>query len=297
MNRGMNEELQHLVTTQGGVISLRANPSLRHSIKRASGLRQLERLLPGIYGIPGASTSIAHRARAVALADPNAIITGEAAAALTWWPELRCGTLPVTRSGTHPPAAGYAWSRGRVPDELVVDAQGLRMSGVALSVLDMIPRIGGKAIDEALRRRVVSLTQLDEALRRTPNRRGNRDRAWLLRDSRDEPWSEPERLFHRHLRDAGVKGWETNYRVEIEPKAALLDVALPASLLAFEIDGRAYHSSAAAFERDRDRDGALAEAGWQVVRFSAAAVNDRDATIRRVLRIIAERRRVLRRGW
>lgn len=43
---------------------------------------------------------------------------------------------------------------------------------------------------------------------------------------------------------------------------------LPGVKLAVEIDGLAYHSSRAAFERDRFRQNVLVRAGWTVLRFT-----------------------------
>ena len=50
----------------------------------------------------------------------------------------------------------------------------------ALTVLDLIPTLGGKPIDEALRRRAATLEQMWRALELTPDRRGNTLRRALL---------------------------------------------------------------------------------------------------------------------
>ncbi len=288
---GMNNSLNQALVHHRGLISLRQHPSLRYVLRRAHHKGHLQRILPGIYCVAGQTLTVELRAHAAALADPDSVIGGEAAAALTWWPQVRVDAVQVTRHHQCAPAPGYCWRRGVLAPELTLTTGGMRLASPPLAVLDMIPRLGGRAIDEALRRRAVTLPELEGALALTPGRRGNLERAWLLQDSRDEPWSPPERLFHRHLRAARITGWVTNFRVDLGVRAAFLDVALPSLMLAFEIDGHTYHSSRTDFERDRERDAALAALGWQVVRLSAASVDDRDATMARVARIIAHRSR------
>ena len=75
-----------------------------------------------------------------------------------------------------------------------------------------------------------------EALRKTPHRAGNRERLKLLIDSRSEPWSAAERLSHRLLRAAGIKGWETNLPVRVAGQLFYIDIAFRQQKLAIEID-------------------------------------------------------------
>lgn len=102
----------------------------------------------------------------------------------------------------------------------------------------------------------------------TGDRLGNPQRRRLLLDSRDEPWSVPERRFHRLLRDAGITGWRANLPVRIGDARCYLDVAFELVLLAIEIDGRLYHSAPEAFELDRRRQNLLVLNGWHVLRFT-----------------------------
>jgi very-short-patch-repair endonuclease len=82
----------------------------------------------------------------------------------------------------------------------------------------------------------------------TAARVGNRTKRQLLLDSRAEPWSAPERLFHRLLRDAGITGWQANRAVIVNSSTFYLDVLFRRLKLAIEIDGRLYHTGADAFE-------------------------------------------------
>ncbi|RLP08616.1 endonuclease domain-containing protein [Propionibacterium australiense] len=110
----------------------------------------------------------------------------------------------------------------------------------------------------------------------------------LLTDSRDEPWSEGERLLHRLLRSAGLTGWRTNVAV----CGFRLDVAWIRFKVAVEVDGYEFHSGRETFESDRLRDQQLQAQGWAVARVTWRQLDENPenvvATVRRILR---------RRGW
>ena len=48
----------------------------------------------------------------------------------------------------------------------------------------------------------------------------------------------------------------------------VVDIAFPEDRVAIEIDGWAFHTDHAAFQKDRRRQNALALNGWQVLRFT-----------------------------
>lgn len=73
-----------------------------------------------------------------------------------------------------------------------------------LTVLDLTDVLGGAVIDEALRRSAVTLDDLHHALECTRGRRGNKERARLVAESRDEPWSELEIRGRRYCLDLAV---------------------------------------------------------------------------------------------
>jgi very-short-patch-repair endonuclease len=136
-----------------------------------------------------------------------------------------------------------------------------------------------------LRSRQATLQHLHEALAATPYRRGNLQRRLLVLESRANPWSPPERLAHRLLRDAGITGWVGNLRVMICGHSYYVDIGFPEINLAVEIDGREFHTAAADFERDRWRQNELVNAGWRVLRFTARMLEE---TPHLVLAVITE---------
>ena len=155
-------------------------------------------------------------------------------------------------------------------------------SGPAIVLNSALPSTGcyalaaeerAESIDIALRTRAAMLARMRDALSRTPNRSGNQTRLKLLIDSRDEPWSAAERLAHRLLRGAGIRGWQSNLPVIVSDQLYYLDIAFRSRRLALEIDGRMHEDDPGLFESDRWRQNALVFAGWRVLRFTWAMLD------------------------
>jgi len=249
------------------------HPDLKSSIGRAARAGELTRVLPGVFIPATEPVEWRVRAQAVSLAKPTAVLTRQTAAALTWWPELDVGSVTAALPTSVKPGLGIEFERRQIPGSLVADLEGRRVTCAALTVLDLIPDLGGTVIDEALRRRAVSLRWLWHALRLTRYRRGNDERAALLIDSRDQPWSELERLAHRELRRAGLTGWVANHCVTVDGRSFFIDVAFPLLKLALEFDGFEHHGSYSSFVADRSRDVLLARSGWRTLRFCLATLD------------------------
>lgn len=264
--------------------------SLGNLVRLAAQDGDVVKLLPGVYARENTWQT---RCRAAMLAALSSVIAGAAAPALTWWPTLAVeGPVDVYREAA--PQRGFRWLRGALPDDLVETRRGVRVTNAALTVLDLVGTLGARPIDEALRRRVVTIADLNQALDLTPGRAGNTLRRQLLDDSRDAPWSEFERGLHQRLRALRLP-WRftTNHLVALEDGAtAHLDVAFPELLLAFEADGYAYHGSHAAFVNDRRRDAQLTQLGWVVVRLAEESLRA-EWFGRRVLGILKNRARQL----
>lgn len=278
----------------GGVLRSTASPrELRVWVARAVQEGDLRRVLPGIYAPVGSEHLLGTRCAAVLAADPDAVIAGRAAAALSWWPDLPPGPVTAYRRSKPAPRPGFRWLAGSVPPELVTTRGGARFTTPELTVFDLIPELHGTAIDEALRRRVVTLDSLERALALTPGRPGNVERRWLLDDSRDRPWSELERQFQRRYRGMGLPhSYRTNFPVDLGDTRAFIDCALPGLRLGFETDGHEHHGTRSAFEHDRRRDAKLAERQWHIVRLTWSMVEDPDLE-RLVRAIVAAREQAL----
>lgn len=267
-------EIDHILRTQHGLICRRDHPGLAGSIDALLAGRRLKALLPGVYVVPEAADLPGTRLWAAQLWEPDAVLTHHAAAWLTFWPAVRVRTVTLAAPTRKAGRSGYAISRRAIPTDLVVERDGLRCTAPALTALDLVDSHGGEAIDVLLRSRQATLQHLHEALAGTPHRRGNLHRRRLVLESRENPWSPPERLAHRLLRDAGITGWVGNLRVVVHGHPYYIDIGFPEVKLAVEIDGREFHAGPAEFERDRWRQNDLVNAGWRVLRFTARMLED-----------------------
>ena len=194
------------------------------------------------------------------------MLTHEAAAAVSFWPSISVPTVRCVVRHARRPHAGFAFSRGHLPAELVWRRGPLRLTAPALTALDLCETMGGDAIDHALRRRATTIGLMRQALASTPRRAGNPRRRQLLLDSRDEPWSAAERNLHGLLRTAGITGWSANQSLRLGDLTVHPDIMFRRLRLVIEVDGRAFHSDADAFETDRRRQNLLVLHGWRVLR-------------------------------
>ena len=286
--RTTDADLLQALREGGGVLARRDHRGLVPAIDRAVRAGRLTPLLPGVYAATGAAPDLLVQARAVMAWSPDAVLTGRAAARLSFWPALPVGDVEAAARRVRARVPGYRFQRRSVDPELVLERQGLRMTLPALTALDLCDTLGGDAIDTVLRTRTASLAELHAVLERTGRRRGNGCRRALLLDSRDEPWSEAERRAHRLLRAAGLTGWLTNHLVVVRGARYYLDIAFPDAWLAIEIDGRV-HDRHEAFEHDRARQNDLVLEGWRVLRFTWAMLVDRpEAVLLAIVRALAE---------
>jgi very-short-patch-repair endonuclease len=142
--------------------------------------------------------------------------------------------------------------------------------------------------DRAAQQLWLAPAHITARLENQPGRWGNRRLQQLLPMISDRAESEAERRFHKLLRGADITGWNANFRVGVAGKTYRIDVAFPEARIAIEIDGFAYHSSQGAFQSDRQRDAALAAAGWRVVRFTwLDLTNDPAGVIARIRALLA----------
>lgn len=275
------------VIAEGPLIARREHPSEQSTIDWALRTGQLRSVLPGVLLVPEVADDLRWRMAAVAAWNPDAVILGEAAAQVGFWPEL-CVTEIEVAARTSARARGFRFVDRTLPTGLIDDSRRVRLAVPALAALDCINTRDTDAIDRALRSRRVTLPDLWAALEATPGRAGNREKRRALINSRTEPWSAAERLAHRILLEAKIFGWQANYQVHVDGRPYFLDIAFAGQRLAVEIDGRLHEDDPDIFEHDRLRQNALLLTGWRVLRFTWAMLVTEPgyvvAQIRRALR-------------
>ena len=197
----------------------------------------------------------------------QAVASGLAAA---WWhgltrfvPDVVEVTVP--RASHHPHRDGVRMRRRDLAQADVVERKWLRVTELALTVIEAAVRQGGGSslMDSALQRHV-ELRELWQAHLRNKGRHGSPAARRLLQVASDGARSEAERLLVKLLTEAGITGWRTNYPVG----DYVVDVAFPAQKVAIEVDGWAFHSDHEDFHKDRRRQNKIVQLGWKVLRFT-----------------------------
>ncbi|MGH3979345.1 MAG: DUF559 domain-containing protein [Pseudonocardiaceae bacterium] len=265
-------KLEVYLRRQAGVISheqaLAAGLS-RSAIKRRVSTGRWARLHPRVYHATDHPHTDEVRLRAAVLwAGVGAVAHGVSAA---WWHEL-WPRLPRPAELTVPRVRGPGRRPGiivrhRDVDELdLTTYRDLSVTGVALTAIEAAVALGPQGsvlLDRALQQRV-NFGWVWAAHCRNLGRRGSAAASALLTAAADRAASHAERLLVRLLHDAGISGWELGYAWH----GYQIDVAFPAQRIAIEVDGWAWHMTPERFVRDRQRQNAVVNGGWTVLRFS-----------------------------
>jgi very-short-patch-repair endonuclease len=173
------------------------------------------------------------------------------------------------------------------PDE-IGRLDGIPLTSPARTLIDLSATSHAgleQALAEAQVRRLVTAVQL---LQRAEGRSGAK-RLRRLVGSQHGPAltrSEAERRMLTLIRKAALPSPKTNAQLN----GYEVDFLWSESKLVVEVDGFAFHSTRAAFERDRARDAALVAAGYAVVRVTwRQLVEQPEAVVARVAAAIATR--------
>ncbi len=270
----MNRDDLNRHLRQHAVIALRTHPEAADAVHTGQKAGLVTRLLPGTYVLSDQVDHLAVRASAIAAWCPDAVLLGEAAAALTYWPDLRPGVIEVAANRR----ACYrkvSVSRRRIDPEWIVTDGRLRCTAPALTALDLAESTDGCSIDQFLRSHAGRISDLRRAIDAAPHRRGNKARRRFLLESRAEPWSIAERHLHALLHAAGITGWRSNLPIWLQGRRRYLDVAFDEPRVAIEFDGWEHHREGTRFVDDRRRQNALVLTGWLVLRFTWPDLCDR----------------------
>ena len=243
-----------------------------------------QRLYPCVYRVAGAPTSWRQQLMAVVLwAEQRCALSHRTAAALWGFARFREGPveLSVTRNLPAPHAATVHKLAALLPSETAV-IDGMRVTTPTRTLLDLSaiedrPTINA-CLDEALRRRWTTIEKLEMALARATHRRGVdvlRPLVAAIRGGEAPTESELERRVLDFLDAEGFPRPTTQARVFAGDKLRRLDFRFPGTKVVIEADGYASHSSAASFEKDRDRNDALVAHGYRVFHWTWAALRDR----------------------
>lgn len=273
----MNHLADELATS--GLALTRDHMTERARLGRLVRSGEIVRVLPGAFLRADLADDSTARIVAAARWAPDAVVTGMAAARLSFWPNAQVPIIELASARQFSPIPGFRFERRTIPPEHTQVRHGVRLTTPAFTAVDLASVDEGRCIDTALRARGATVDLLNEALSAQYRRRGTQARRRVVLRSRTEPWSALERATHRLLDDAGISGWVANHPVCLEGHWLYLDLWFAKSGLVIELDGRAFHSSPHDFERDRFRQNLIVLHGWQILRFTARMISDDPAGV------------------
>lgn len=187
-------------------------------------------------------------------------------------------TVPRNRNRSVSHEIKIHWTRDPIPEDYITTIDEIRATKPARTLLDLAEvepvDVIERCLDDALRRRLVSLPFLERWLQ-DPQRKRHRGAPVLQRliDARatigvTESPLETEVL--RILRNAGLPIPMLQYVVQDGDRfIARLDFAYPDPLVAIEADGFRYHDDRREFDHERARGNEIQAMGWRVLRVTS----------------------------
>jgi hypothetical protein len=287
-----------LAARQHGVVARQQLVELgfgRSAIERRLLAGRLHRVHRGVYAVGHPRLSHLGRLMAAVLAcGSDAVLSHHSAAALWTIKASARRLIDVTALRRN------HGRRRRVALHLVRDlhsddracAHGIPVTSIARTLLDLAevvqPHALARAVEEAERLQVFDLRAVDAVIERSRGHRGLGALKSAVLNYRELPpitRSELERRFLDLCRDAGlplpaVNVWIAGHEV---------DVLWAEERLVVELDGRTYHQTRAAFERDRIRDEALQLAGYRVLRVTHRRLDTDTAAVMAAIRSLLSR--------
>ena len=240
---------------------------------------------PGVYAISGTPPTWTQTVAAVALASqPQAWLSHETAGTLWGLPGVKDDEIHVV-TGLHRRVrlAGVRGHRsGALFDADLTTMQRIPVTTPARSIVDLSAQLThrqlGTAVDDAVRRRVMSLESFRGCVARLAEAPGRRTSVLQELLAERLPGYNPgdSDLETRVLCLLVAQGFPPpaqQHRVRIGGRTFRIDLAYPMLKLAIELDGWEFHSSRSAFDDDRTRANLLVAHGWTVVRFTSRSTD------------------------
>jgi predicted transcriptional regulator of viral defense system len=269
--------IARLAGRQHGVVARRqllAAGFASGAIERRLARGSLHPLHRGVYAV--GHTVLTRQARwlAAVLASGAGAVLSHRSAATLWalggWAR-RLVEVTVPRAQRARP--GIELRRGPLPDDEWTVRDGIPVTTVPRTLFDLAAvtdaRTLERAIAEAEVRRLHDPLSLAEIAARHPRRPGAATVRAVLAAERlgsGVTRSALEERFLALVDAAALPRPETNAHVPCRDGLVEVDCIWRAQRAIVELDGHAFHSSRAAYERDRARDRGLVAAGWHVAR-------------------------------
>lgn len=289
-------QAQHQVVSREQALGLGLTDRM---IARRLASGQLQKVVDGVYALPGAPPSLQRDAMAACLRlGPACVASHETAARLHDLPYVAhtgpVVTVPYGGTGRCSIAVVHRTRHLASSDRTLVD--GVPATSLARTLIDLAvvvrPIRLERIVDAALASRAVTLEEIDDAFdgvgRGGRRGRGAIGRILLQRGAGSVvPESVLEARFLALVRAAAIDPPVLQARPAWLPTCdGRVDLAWPSARVVVEADGRRWHSRDADDERDRRRDNAAVVAGWRVLRFTWSMVTREPEAVIAALRAV-----------
>jgi very-short-patch-repair endonuclease len=257
---------------QLGVIGIRGS-----AITRRVAAGRLVRRYRGVYAVGYVQDTPEARWIAAVMACGRGAVLSHLDAAVLWKIYATKGTrihvTTTSRSGRTPRGIQVHRARNLDPADVTMK-DGIPVTTVARTLVDLTDMLPSDRILRAMREaEYLKLLDIDTLIAAVQRANGRRRLTELTNaiDRHTPGQIVREELEHRFLElvhAAGLPSPETNVKVKTRRRAYTVDCLWREEGVAVELDGRAAHVRAAAFEEDRARDAALTAIGMRPLRFT-----------------------------
>jgi very-short-patch-repair endonuclease len=249
----------------------------RNALARRVESGRLHRIHKGVYAVGHRRLTSEGRWLAAVMACGRGAVLSHLDAAALWrvykGEGARIHVTTTNRSGQAIPGLWIHRARRLDAEDVTVKA-GIPVTTVARTLVDLTDLLGPDRILRAMREadflRLLDLDALDAAVQRAHGRRRLKALKQALAHHRPGQIvrDELEHRFAEVVRAAGLPAPDTNVRVQTRRRRYTVDCLWREQRVAVELDGRAAHARAMAFEEDRARDAALSASGLRPLRFT-----------------------------
>ena len=251
----------------------------------------------GVYAVGHPGLGVLGRWRAATLAVGRDSVLSHRSAAAFWDLRAHSGRHELTVRGARRGQLGLRLYRDRLVADELVERDGIRVTTVARTLLDLAPVLNrdrlAAVVGRAEERLLADSPSLPELIERHRGARGLGALRAVLADSMlgtDVPASELEIEFAGFLRRRGLPGPRRNVWIEADGRSYEVDCLWEGAGLAVELDSRAFHHNVRSFESERARDAALLSIGVTTIRVTARRLRGDASRLERQLRLALSRR-------
>lgn len=259
----------------------------RRQLEYLASVGRIERIHAGVYRVAGSPETWDQALMAAVLAAGSGAVASFGAAAHLW--DL-AGFHEAPRVEITTPAHRRARLRDVVVhDSHVLDGihvarrRSIPSTSVARTLCDLTaccwPNQVGRALDDALRRKITTLTRVHAVFDDLATR--GRRRSTVMRQLLTERGpsfhpggSDPEVRVLETLAAAGLPRPVPQYRVRVDGRTYRLDGAIPPYRVGIEYEGFDFHITRTAFDDRYERDRLLKVARWLIVYVTSRTTDD-----------------------